>query len=1278
MEALMKVFISSTFRDLEKEREKLHISLKKAGLESLGMEFFVAEPNDSKEVCLREINEAQLVLLLIADSYGSIDEETQKSYTHLEFLEAQKAKIEILSFLKKEPLDSNVHNFQKEVMDSGITVDFFENISEIWRVLFPALFKYINQKGLLPNKVKTFNDFTQFYAVSSQKDSLFNYTQQLFGRVKELADLDSFLSDDQQQIAIISAAGGIGKSKLIYEFSQNKLSETDWDFRFVPYQVLFDNDSIRELSAKKTCVIIEDAHKQKALNTIIYSLINSFPYDIKIVITTRQSGLPTIQKALVDYNPALEIELAPLAKDDSIELSKTILKKEKQKHAEAICQHANGNTLVIVMASRLVNEKLLSEALFKEKVFKEKVLEKILLELDFIESRGVDLKLFLATVAALSPLEYNENVFELLSHYFKIEKITLKSILDDFQTHGFLVRIGSKLRVVPDILADYILYNVSVNISNESTGFIDSILGEFGANYLTNILTNTAELEYQVKKKPVNLTEKIWEIIHQRTGNCNVYEFLSILSTIEPVSYIAPKNVFEIVSKALNGNITLKAPDNNMPSIYDMQRVIASIISILGKLGRRPEFTKQVCLKLWEIQTEPDFTKFLDNFSESPSSVLKSLTSFDNNNWFSVQKEAMEAVRAIILDRLYAGHEQILCEIIESTLKPEIESNSYSKRTFTIGWFCAYDIKNENTLESLTKARNNAFETYDLLIDNCDKKVLYQITNNLIGKLRMPYLRRNQVTDKAKKEFEREARKAIELLKKIIAQKVSVLNNYIYEEVSCKEERLLDTVNTSDIISDDIKCDYEVFYCIRHDWPPRYGDDDFDSRDKRFNEKQEATAEKLWERCENIPEKLVDFINSYRDILIEHGIPQGDHAFLTACAKIKPELCPDVIDIIIDRDRSDYIASTISIWLQFSPNDLQYDLCNRILQVGNLNHRKSVSQSLTLFKGLSEKQLVDLIERLSKDSNSEVIDSVIRGLGVVCYHRKIEAELPKVVDVICNYEINEDLNKLEVLLDNLNPHWIDPDILTDDQIDIILEKIKYVKKLESQHDTGVFLSHITTRKPLELVKLFLWRIQNMSSDGAQPFPYNEGFHDKPTDLMNHPDYKTCIVEVIDAMEKYDWRAYFWCPTLVQWLDPLLTDITKEILLKSIGRHKNALKAITYIFVNYERDYFFGNLDFLNQLLVEASKPQYQKDETFVTIKGKLSFMPFSGTRWMSPPGEEDDLCLKIIEVCEATLQKNPHFFEVLKCFYEDLIEAAKHENQSKLDRDNAELQEEEF
>lgn len=1287
----MKIFISSTFRDLKEEREKIHHYLKKAGLESLGMEFFVAESDTPKGVCLQEVQAANLILLIVTDNYGTIDEETKKSFTHLEFEKARESRIKILAFLQNEPKDSKVIEFQSEIRNSGITVDFFNHKEDLFGVLFSSLQKYLLDNGYLKNKTKTFCTFAEFYAKSFQNNSLFNLKQRFIGRNQELQKLDDFIEDPKQQIIVISGAGGMGKSKLVYEFAHNIFSITEWEFRFVPSQVKFDNNSVAELPAHNTCIVIEDAHKQTELERLVYSVLNESAYSNKIIITTRPSGCDSVKECLRSYPKNETIDLGRLSKDDSIGLSKTILEGRKQDYAEAICRVANGNTLVIVIASELVQNDQLQSPLIEDGTFREKVLDKLLFDFDKIDNRGVDLRNLFAIIAALLPIE-RKSVIEILSKDFKVEKYVLEQIFDDLETHGFVVEIGNRSRIAPDILADYILREYIANQRGQSAGFIESIYEKYGENYLGNILVNISEIEYDQSVQ--NLSVVLWDAINKKLENCTFQKLNSVLKTIEPVSYLSPQKVYEIVNGILEGNTKISKDETSEE--IDPSQILNSIIKILYAVGRRPEFTKRACLSLWGLVTEPDHIKHLNKFSENPCTSFAKLASFDNNNWTSVQKEVLAAVREIINTDKHIGNVQHLCQILESSLASEVEIHNYSKRTFSIGWFCIFDV-DENTKKRVIEIRNKAFGLYDILIDKAisnskivhplpskgmfdsvfmnikmsSNKDLCLIAQELTKKLCRPYIR-GGLKDKAKIEFDREANIAIELLMKIISQNNSILNNFIYETVFDSKEHLLERVAIDDVVSEDIKQDYDLFYCIKHDWPDDR-DEDFKKSDRLFRERQEATASELWIRNKNDPGKLLNFILAYRNQLEDHGINCGANAFLNACAKVRSELCSKTIEIIIGRNDNDFLASMVFRWIQNAPCEQQYNLIDRVLNEGNQHHKISTIRGLSSFVGLTEKETVSIIEKQSKAPEQEIKDEVIHGLGVRCYHKKIENELPRILDVICDYDTQNNSVRLETLLDNLNPHWIDPALLSDEQLFKLMDKIKYVNVLGG-HDTGEFLIYAFSRKPIECTRLILWRINNMSSDGLQPFPYNGGFHEKPEGMINHTDYSNCIREILDSMKKYEWKTYFWCPNLVEWLDPKFSEATKKVLLDSKGLFPDSLLAIAYIFVGYERDYFFNNTDFINLLLQEAEEVG---GDVRNTVRGKLVFMPFSGARCIPGLGKDDDLCISIIQKCEDILKESglPQF---IKDFYEDLIKSAKYQNQQKHNRDKAELEEDEF
>lgn len=1287
----MKIFVSSTFRDLKEEREQVHLYLKKAGLESLGMEYFVAESNTPKEVCLRELQTANLILLIVTDNYGSIDEETNKSFTHLEFEKAKKGGIKILAFLQNEPKESNVIEFQTEIKESGITVDFFNHKEDLFGVLFSSLQKYLLDNGYLKNKTKTFCTFAEFFAKSFQDNSLFNLKQKFIGRKQELQKLDAFIKDPKQQIIVISGAGGMGKTKLVYEFTRDNLSDSEWYFRFIPSQVKFDNNSIAELPANNACIIIEDAHKQTELESLVYSVLNQSAYDNKIIIVTRPSGCNSVEECLRNYPQNETIELKPLSKEDSIELSKTILKERKQDYAEVICKKANGNTLVIVIASELLQNDQLKSPLIEDGTFRNKVLDKLLFELISIDDRGIDFKNLLATTSALSPIE-RKSAIELLSQDFGIGKYLLEQIFDDLETHGFVVEIGNRLRIVPDILADYILWRQAINSKGQSSGFIERLYEKYGENYLGNILINISELEYDHSTQ--NLSAILWNAIDRKLANPTLKELQYVLQTIEPVSYLSPQKAYEIVEALLTGNI--KIQDKGEGKGFDYCQILNLIIKILYAVGRRPGYTKKACLSLWMLIKEPDHIKHLNKFSENPCTTFAKLASFDNHNWTSVQKEALDAVREIINAGEHIIHSKELCQILESPLAPEVEITSYSKRAYSIGWFCIYDV-DEEFKRRVIDVRSEALNLYELLIEktidysitfrkpqrskgfsgifvseiNPSNKNMCLIVDVLIKRLCRPYIR-GKFTNRAEMEFKREAQIAIELLKKIVLQYDAILNNLIYESLFDSKRHLFENLAIDDVLTDKLISDYDLYYCMRHDWPTDY-DDDHSKRDRLFREKHEHTATELWARHENDPEKVLDFILDYRNKLEEYGIKCDNYVFLNACAKVRPELCSKVVGIIISRNGNDLLASMIYRWIQNAPCEQQYELVGLVLNKGNQFHKISIMRGLSTFAGLTEKETVSVIEKLSKDSVQEIRDEIIRGLGLTCYHKKIKDELPRILDVLCDYDTHNNSVKLETLLDNLNPHWLDPALLSDNQISKLLDKIKYVNVLDG-HDVGEFLIYVFSRKPVECTRLILWRIDNMSSNDLQPFPYNGGFHNKPKGIVDHPYYSNCIKEILYSMKEYEWKTYFWCPNLVEWLDPEFTDLTKKVLLENKTSFPKAILAIAYIFVGYERNYFFNNLDLIKFLLQEAENSDKEIRDT---IRGKLGFMPFSGVRNMSGLGKDDDLCIEIIQKCKDIL-KDDNLPSFIKDFYENLIRSANYHNQKKLERDKAELEEEEF
>jgi hypothetical protein len=81
----LQVFISSTYIDLKDERQAAVEAILDAGHIPAGMELFKAGNEDQLKTIKRWIDESDVYLLIFGGRYGSVETESGKSYTHLEY-----------------------------------------------------------------------------------------------------------------------------------------------------------------------------------------------------------------------------------------------------------------------------------------------------------------------------------------------------------------------------------------------------------------------------------------------------------------------------------------------------------------------------------------------------------------------------------------------------------------------------------------------------------------------------------------------------------------------------------------------------------------------------------------------------------------------------------------------------------------------------------------------------------------------------------------------------------------------------------------------------------------------------------------------------------------------------------------------------------------------------------------------------------------------------------------------------------------------------------------
>ena len=119
MQKKLQVFISSTFSDLQLERQAAVAAILKSGHIPAGMELFTAGDKSQMDVIRRWIDESDVYMLVLGARYGSIESISNLSYTELEFDYAVSKEKPIFSVVIDESVvDSRVKEHGVSVIET--------------------------------------------------------------------------------------------------------------------------------------------------------------------------------------------------------------------------------------------------------------------------------------------------------------------------------------------------------------------------------------------------------------------------------------------------------------------------------------------------------------------------------------------------------------------------------------------------------------------------------------------------------------------------------------------------------------------------------------------------------------------------------------------------------------------------------------------------------------------------------------------------------------------------------------------------------------------------------------------------------------------------------------------------------------------------------------------------------------------------------------------------------------------------------------------------------
>jgi len=1297
----MRIFISSTYRDLKDDRWSLLIGLKKAGFDSLGMEFFAAEPDTPKQVSLREVRSSNLVILLVGNRYGSLDPETGKSYTHLEYEEAKNSNIHVLAFFKDLPeevlsLDKNLQDFRAQIEEQP---NYFQDPLSLRDCVWAGFIKYLRDRGEITRGVPVFQTFVDFFQLFLDDTRLFNHSHRLVGREHELGRLIDFIRNPPQRIVILTGAGGVGESKLLVEslktYSQEPL---DWDMRFLSAYSEFAPEALAELPAANVCVVIEDAHKREDLGPIVDALLHpKYRGKTKLIISMRPSGLQRAKQVLASHDPKEEawIHVQPLDRQThAVQLAKDALGPDYVLYADQLVRASDCNSLIITMGGALIRDARIEAGLVENENFRDKVLEKLLedAEADLSITPNLDVRRVLATLAGIGPVEITaEKAKEALSKAFAVAWTQLSQLIDELENRGLVLRRGRKVRVCPDVLADYVLLSRSFNNHREPTGFVDDLFKEYSNLYFSNILRNVAEIEFSIelKGKEASLLDNVWSDIWRIIESADYQQLSALLDHIESVAYFKPDKALEIAKWLLEpSNLVRSQREGPWKDVLDHVGVLRKIPAVLKRIAWNRNYTTEVCEILWDLANGPLADINPNPFPEHPFRILKELASLDNHNYFSIVNNCLDGVEKIVEAGKHRKTHFDIQEILEATLKQEIQYISSDRRTFTISFARAYSFE-PKIRARIEQVRDRAISLLAKLATDEDPKVVSKTAHSLMQMLHIHHRGDiDKISDQEKEDLTREADKALAILESILAANINVtMTNHILDELGSPQAYFMESVEhkVRDVVEKykQENLMYRVQYCMCHDWPEfdRQADDDYETREKRFLEYERKVAGELWAACDGEPSKLVAYIKGITDSLSTAGIGCEARAFQRICAEQGKDKAANIIRELLAIDDT-YMAFSITYWFPYVPTQFKYAVASEILEHGKTQHKRGLASAVRSLADMGLEDACATVTRLVNDPDENVKSCIVHGLGWL-YRECGQPE--QIKRLVCDIDVGDDAQLLNALLRAIDKrHGINPDSLSKDEIARLVNKIEKISRLDRNHyEVGQFLSFCLTTDPKAVIRMLLKRVsRSITADGKhdrrkefQPFPYTGFGQCIHLNVLDHSDFSECVRLIVHAVAKDQWEYRFWCPRIFNWLDPNFAEKSRNVLKDIL---KDATEGqtigIACLLEDYEHGIIFVAVDFLGDLLTRAAdigEACYRK------ASSKLAGAVFSGSWAESPPGEPSAHWVGIAESCEAVLKRQDLPKPVCD-FYRSVKEHAENLNLQKLERDKMEEQEEDI
>jgi Domain of unknown function (DUF4062) len=645
----LKVFLSSTFLDLPEERQAVLQALQKKQASTRAMEYFLATATTPRETALEELRKCDVTILVIGFRAGSLlPDDSGSTYTSVEYAESLRLGRDLLVFvkLKEEPGQRipSWHNEEQDPHKRAALDDFKTRASE---KSTPAYFTTPDRLALevilgldqweargRPGARKTFVSAAEYFAGKDPTGhfQILDFGTTLLGREEQIRALDDFANDDRKRVCILSGRGGIGKSKILHDWANSNPASAV----FLKDEPLWHEDSEKEIPIECQTLIVDDAHRQENFGRVLQLLQETASHrNLKLLVSTRPGSSTRLSQQVlrkIDQSQVVQLpELQELNQKKSRALAEQVLGDDFRNFAPHLAEIGSNSPLVIVAGGRLIAfRKVDPSTLTTLQEFRSTIFNRLLDDMDLQGPKFTfDPRPLLQLIAALGPVDVEQHDFQKSAEVLFNRSIDeVLAAVDALASNGIVTPRPKPVRVLPDVLSDYLLEERCIGSGSRSTHYADRVYELFGAHSLKNLMRNLSELDWrrgQSGETGLNLLDGIWADIHRRFRAGDEYARHQILTDLSPAAIYQPDHVIALVRTAIDDPIQPDLTGRGSRFRLGQGHVLSAVPGLLEATAHHPARLRESVTTLWELaQKESDRS----GSGEGAKAVLKRLASW--------------------------------------------------------------------------------------------------------------------------------------------------------------------------------------------------------------------------------------------------------------------------------------------------------------------------------------------------------------------------------------------------------------------------------------------------------------------------------------------------------------------------------------------------------------------------------------------------------------------------------------------------------------------------